>query len=96
MFRVRGKVKKLLGDEEGALNDLTVAELLDYDTTVRNMLILVWIVILDNPSTNMNTPFIKLFKISKIAYETSIFISNVNSNLSIHGFIKCDPGQTFT
>lgn len=35
IFRVRGKVKKLLGDEEGALNDLTVAELLDYDTTVR-------------------------------------------------------------
>lgn len=51
MFRVRGKVKKLLGDEEGALNDLTVADLLDYDTTVRTCSpSLVRIVILDNPS----------------------------------------------
>ncbi len=32
--RVRGNVKKCLGDNEGALTDLTMAELLEHTTTV--------------------------------------------------------------
>lgn len=36
-LRVRGKVKKLLGDEEGALNDLTLAELIENGTNVSDI-----------------------------------------------------------
>jgi len=32
--RVRGKVNKLLGDEQGAVRDLTLAELLEHGTSV--------------------------------------------------------------
>lgn len=67
----------------------------------KDMLNLVWIVILDTllfeyTINRHEYHFHKVVQFFEIAYQISIFILNMNSSLPIPGFIKCDPGQTFT